>query len=83
MVKRDGAYTRSERIKDMRRFFLTLATAENPGTLPYRKTKAMFQMNTGLTGEKIDEYFGIIEDLGDIVVDKSADQIRVSKAEKT
>ena len=81
MVKRDGAYTRSERIKEMRRFFLDFAAAENPGILPYRRTKAMFQMNMGLTGEKIDEYFGIIEDLGEIVVDESADQIRVSKIE--
>lgn len=77
MVKRDGAFTRSERIKEIRRFFLTHAVAENPGALPYRKTVAMFQMNMGLTKEKIREYLGIIEDLGEIFVDESADQIRV------
>jgi len=81
MVKRDGAYTRSERIKELRRFFLTHAAAENPGALPYRKTVAMFQMKMGLTKEKIREYLGVLEDLGDIIVNESADQIRVSKVE--
>jgi len=83
MVKRDGAYTLSERIKEIRRFFLTHAASENPGALPYRKTLAMFQMNMGLTKEKICEYLEIIEDLGDVIVDESADQIRVHKLEKT
>ena len=77
MVKRDGAYTRSERIKEIRRFFLTHGATTNPGPLPYRKTVAVFQMNMGLTKEKIREYLGIIEDLGEITVDESADQIRV------
>ena len=57
------------------------AAASNPGALPYRKTLAIFQLNTELTKEKIREYLQIIEDLGEITVDESADQIRVRKVE--
>jgi hypothetical protein len=80
MVKRDGAYTRSERIKEIRRFFLTHGSTSNPGPLPFLKTVAMFQMNMGLTKEKILEYFEVMENLGEIQVNESADQIIVSKS---
>jgi hypothetical protein len=75
MVKRDGAYTRSERLKEMRRFFISFATVEKPDPLAYRKIVAMFSMTMGLTKEKIREYMGIIEDLEEITINESADQI--------
>ena len=70
MVKRDGAFTRSERLNELRRF---LQGCKEP--LPFRKTVAVFQLKHGLTKEKIKEYLCVIEDLGDIQVDEAADKI--------
>jgi len=70
MSKRDGAFTRSERINDIRRFLLS---CKEP--LPLRKTVAVLQLKHGLTKEKIMEYLRVIGDLGEIEIDESADKI--------
>jgi len=77
MVKRDGAFTRSERIREIRRWLL-----RNKEPLSLRRTLAVLQMKHGLTKEKIREYLGIIEDLGEISVEESTDQIVVNGVAK-
>lgn len=70
MVKRDGAFTRSQRIKDIQTFILDLRKPER-----LSKLLALFQMKHGLTREKVREYLDIIVELHSITIDEERDLI--------
>ena len=71
MVKRDGAFTRMERIRDMR---ISLQPLKNP--LNLRKFLAVQMLKFGLTKPRVTEYLQVIEDLGEIEIDRAANLIR-------
>ena len=74
MVRRDGAEVRKERIQEIAR--LIQRSLLNHGKISLSKTVATFQYEFGLTKEKVIEYLGILEGLGQFVVEKERDKIR-------
>ena len=74
MVKRDGAAIRKERMQEIARTIQRLL--QNHNELCFSKTVTTFQYETGLTKEKIAEYFEIMEGLGHFVVEREHDRIR-------
>ena len=73
MVRRDGAEVRKERIQEIARLIQRLLL--NHGELSLSKTIAVFQYELGLTKEKVIEYFGVLEGLGQFILDKERDKI--------
>jgi len=64
MVRRDGAETRRQRIKELSK---KLQGAKN---LPIKKLYALVSINFGLTSEKTLEYLEVLEQLGQIEIDR-------------
>jgi hypothetical protein len=81
MVRRDGAAIRKERMQEIARTIQRLL--QNHSELSFSRTVSTFAYETGLTKEKINEYFEIMEGLGHFVLDKEGDKIkRAFEAEK-
>ena len=74
MVRRDGAEVRKERIQEIARLIQRSLHAH--GELSQSKTIATIQYEFGLTRDKIQEYIGILEGLGQFVIDKEQDKIK-------
>ena len=74
MVRRDGAEIRKERIREIARCIQR--ALHNHGELPLPKTIATLQYEFGLTKEKLMEYFGILEGLGQFSFDREEDKIK-------
>jgi len=74
MVRRDGAEIRRERMQEIARLIQRLLL--NHGELSLSKTLATLQYDFGLTKEKLMEYFGILEGLGQFSLDIAGDKIK-------
>ena len=74
MVRRDGAAIRKERMQEIARTVQSLLMKH--GELSFSRTVATFQYETGLTKQKINEYFEIMESLEHFVLDKEGDKIK-------
>jgi len=74
MVRRDGAEVRKERIQEIAR--VIQRSLQNHGELSLSKTVALLQYEFGLTKEKLLEYLGVLEGLGQFVIEKEHDRIR-------
>jgi len=74
MVRRDGAEIRKEQIQEIAK--LIQRSLHNHGEISLSKTIATLQYETGLTKEKLMEYLGILEGLGQFVVEKEQDKIK-------
>jgi hypothetical protein len=70
MVKRNGAFTRSERIHAIRKFILDLKEPAD-----FKKTIAVLQLKYGLTDQKVREYLQIITELDGIIIDEEKNLI--------
>ena len=79
MVRRDGAEVRKDRIQEIAR--LVQRSLHNHGEISLSKTVATFQYEFGLTKEKIMEYLGVLEGLGQFVLEKEYDKIRKADIE--
>ena len=81
MVGRDGAATRKERLKEIARYIQSALYAAK-GEISFSKTVAYFQYEMGLTEVKIQEYFEVLKNLGQFVLDFEHDKIkRVNEGE--
>jgi hypothetical protein len=82
VVRRDGAAIRQERMAEIAR---EIHSKLNQNTeLSLSKTIAMFQYRFGLTRDKILEYLGILQDLGQFEVDSEKDRIqKVTEAQES
>ncbi len=79
MVRKDGAEARKERITKILSQIMSLiysAKQENLHYISLKKTKAILQLDTGLTKEKIDDYLALLQEAGKIELDLEKDQIR-------
>lgn len=74
MVRRDGAEIRKERMQEVARIIQRRLLNEKE--LSLSKTVAFLQYEMGLTKEKLTEYLGILESLGQFVLEKEKDRIR-------
>ncbi len=83
MVRKDGAFTRQQRIQEMTSFVVgQLAGAK--GELPLSKTVALLAYKKGLTKDKVVEYLELAADLDRFVISKETDKIlSLAKAEKS
>lgn len=83
MVRRDGAEVRRERILDIGKRVLALLH-KSGGEIPLGKTVSVFELEVGLTKDKIMEYLRILEDLDRFVLDVENDKIQsLIKEEET
>jgi hypothetical protein len=74
MVRRDGAAIRKERIQEIARLIHRLL--HKNGEISLSKTLAMLQYEFGLTRDKLQEYIGILEGLGQFEIKKKLDKIK-------
>ncbi len=72
MVKRDGAFTRAQRISEIRKFLLNL---KQPQSLT--KSLAVLQFKHGLTKQKVLEYMKIVQDMDGVIIDEERDLISI------
>jgi hypothetical protein len=78
MVRKDGAEVRRQRMHEVAQAVLKALAQENPLTMS--KTLASLQYSTGLTREKLLEYLGIMQEMGQFALDVEKDQIRKIEA---
>jgi len=77
MVRKDGAEARKERINNIaRQIQAALTMNKQTGFIPLKKTVATIQLDTGLTEQKIMEYFDILQAAGQIELDVDNDKIK-------
>jgi hypothetical protein len=80
MVKKDGAETRRERIsqiaKDLQAAFYEKKENGEKEELSLSKFISLEMYRTGLTRDKVIEYLGIIEAMGQCEIDSENDKIR-------
>ncbi len=69
-VKRNGAFTRSQRITAIRKFILEMKKPAD-----FKKTLALLQLKHGLTEQKMREYLEIIKELDGITIDEERNLI--------
>ena len=74
MVRRDGAAIRQERMAEIAKEIHSRLNQN--AELSLSRTIAMFQYKFGLTKDKILEYLGILQDLGQFEVDSQNDRIQ-------
>ena len=74
MVRRDGAEVRKERIQEIAR--LIHRSLHSHGEISLSKTLATIQYEFGLTRDKIQDYLGILEGLGQFQIEKEEDKIK-------
>lgn len=74
MVRRDGAEIRRERIQEIARLIQSLL--QKHPEISLSKTLATLQYQFGLKKDKLMEYFGILEDLGQFTLDNERDKIQ-------
>lgn len=74
MVRKDGAEVRKQRMHEVAQAVLKSLAQMNP--LSLSRTLASLQYSTGLTREKLTEYMGIMQEMGQFVVNVEKDQIR-------
>jgi len=74
MVRRDGAEVRKERIQEIAR--LIHRSLQRNGEISLSKTLSLVQYEFGLTRDKIQEYIGILEGLGQFRIEKEQDKIK-------
>ena len=77
MVRKDGAEARKERINNIaRQIQAALTMNKQTGFIALKKTIATIQLDTGLTEQKIMEYFDILQAAGQIELDVDNDKIK-------
>jgi hypothetical protein len=74
MVRRDGAEVRKERIQEIAR--LIHRSLQRNGEICLSKTLSLIQYEFGLTRDKIREYIGILEGLGQFLIETEHDKIK-------
>lgn len=74
MVRRDGAEVRKERIQEIARSIQS--SLHKHSDISLSKTLATLQYQFGLKKDKLMEYLGILEDLGQFIIDNEGDKIR-------
>jgi hypothetical protein len=76
MVRKDGAETRKERIKNIAASIqASLYKNKDIGYIGLKKTVALLELETGLTREKILEYLTLLQEAGQIEIDQVKDRI--------
>jgi hypothetical protein len=77
MTRKDGAEARKERIQKIATGIqASLYKNKDSGYIPFKKTVAMLELETGLTKEKILEYLALLAEADQFEVDFEKDQIR-------
>jgi len=81
MVKRNGAAVRRERMEEIAKTIHR--NLQNHQEIALSQTVAAFAYSLGLTKAKVIEYLGILEELGQFVLDFERDRIRKVNQEET
>ncbi len=79
MGRKDGAEARKDRIaKMLKQIMAELYKAKQQGLdhISLKQTKVCFQIDLGLTKERIDEYLTLMQEANKIELDSEKDQIR-------
>lgn len=74
MARRNGAFIRSERMREMRVTLLKLKEHNNNAAV-LSKIVALFQFKFGLTKEKVMEYLRVIAELEGFTIDEERNVI--------